>query len=158
MSTSPGTSVPAPAARRRPTCRLKFVAHVGDVATQTIRDRLKLVGIDVILIHRLLKNPVTVPEYVLLSEDLYGTGTALTGPVHEVSLELEGIGPARGFYLDVADLDALAAASDGVTPAGVTWRGRLGRTAFAAGAGLPYMVGLRRRRSHPGPASQPGAA
>ena len=27
---------------------LKFVAHVGEVATQTIRDRLKLVGIDVI--------------------------------------------------------------------------------------------------------------
>src|SRR5687767_7341209 len=27
--------------------KLKFVAHVGEVATQTIRDRIKLVGIDV---------------------------------------------------------------------------------------------------------------
>ena len=51
--------------------KLKFVAHVGEVATQTIRQRRKLVGIDVILVHRLLKNPVAVPEYVLLSEDLY---------------------------------------------------------------------------------------
>ena len=38
---------------------LKFVAHVGEVATQTIRDRRKLVGIDVILVHRLLKDPVS---------------------------------------------------------------------------------------------------
>ncbi|MET0726388.1 MAG: DUF2652 domain-containing protein, partial [Leifsonia sp.] len=52
--------------------KLKFVAHIGDVATQRIRQQIKLVGIDVILVHRLLKNPVTIPEYVLLSEDLYG--------------------------------------------------------------------------------------
>ena len=57
--------------------KLKFVAHVGDVATQTIRQRHKLVGIDVILVHRLLKNPVPIPEYVLLSEELYRTGETL---------------------------------------------------------------------------------
>ena len=51
--------------------KLKFVAHVGDVATQNIRGRTKLVGIDVILVHRLLKNSVSIPEYVLLSEELY---------------------------------------------------------------------------------------
>ncbi len=121
--------------------RLKFVAHVGEVATQTIRDRLKLVGIDVILVHRLLKNPVTVPEYVLLTDDLYRTGSsALPDAVHEISSDLEGIGTVRAFYVDVADLDTSVAAP---TP---TWRGRLGRTAYAAGAGLPYMLGLRRRR------------
>src|SRR5919205_1522782 len=54
--------------------KLKFVAHVGEVATQTIRDRRKLVGIDVIHIHRMLKNTVAVPEYVLMSEELYRTG------------------------------------------------------------------------------------
>ncbi len=51
--------------------KLKFVAHVGEVATQTIKRRRKLVGMDVIFVHRLLKNPVPVPEYVLVSEDLY---------------------------------------------------------------------------------------
>lgn len=122
--------------------KLKFVAHVGEVATQTIRDRLKLVGVDVIVVHRLLKNPVTVPEYVLLTEDLYLTGSsALPEAVREVSTDLQGIGPVRAFYVDVSDLDAPAA-----TPTPPTWRGRLGRTAFAAGAGLPYMLGLRRRR------------
>jgi hypothetical protein len=49
--------------------KLKFVAHVGEVATQTIKRRQKLVGMDVIYVHRLLKNPVQVPEYVLVSED-----------------------------------------------------------------------------------------
>ena len=36
--------------------KLKFVAHIGDVATQKIRQQRKLVGIDVILAHRMLKN------------------------------------------------------------------------------------------------------
>jgi hypothetical protein len=74
--------------------KLKFVAHIGEVATQTIRDRRKLVGIDVILVHRLVKNPVQTPEYILFSEELYRTGgAALSDPVHEVSHDLEGIGP-----------------------------------------------------------------
>src|SRR5215213_9233818 len=86
---------------------LKFVAHVGDVATQTIRQRLKLVGIDVILVHRLLKNPVTVREYVLLSADLYGTGSSvLDGSAHEIEADAEGIGRVRAFYVDVTELDA----------------------------------------------------
>src|SRR6478672_11847191 len=75
--------------------KLKFVAHVGEVATQTIRRRRKLVGLDVIFVHRLLKNPVQVSEYVLVSEDLYRSGG--TSPpdhlVHEISQDLEGIGP-----------------------------------------------------------------
>jgi hypothetical protein len=122
--------------------KLKFVAHVGEVATQTIRDRLKLVGVDVIVVHRLLKNPVTLPEYVLLTEDLYVTGSsALPEAVHVVSSDLEGIGPVRAYYVDISDLDVPVTA-----PSAPTWRGRLGRTAYAAGAGLPYMLGLRRRR------------
>src|SRR5919204_2232351 len=77
--------------------KLKFVAHVGEVATQTIKRRRKLVGMNVIYVHRLLKNPVPVPEYVLLSEDLYrSAGTCPPDrPMHEISQDLEGIGPVR---------------------------------------------------------------
>jgi hypothetical protein len=54
--------------------KLKFVAHIGEVA--------------------LLKNPVQVPEYVLFSEELHRIGQAtLPDPVHEVWQDLEGIGP-----------------------------------------------------------------
>ena len=129
---------------------LKFVAHVGDVATQTIRQRLKLVGIDVILVHRMLKNPVTVREYVLLSEELCGTGaTGVPGHGHEISADLEGFGPVRAFYVDVTELDGAGA----LPLAAPSWRGRLGRTAYAAGAGLPYMLGLRRPRRAAVPAA-----
>ena len=130
---------------------LKFVAHVGEVATQQIRQRLKLVGIDVILVHRLLKNPVTVREYVLLSEDLYGTDpSVLSAPAHEISSDVEGIGRVRAFYVDVTELDG-----GGAPLPAPSWRGRLGRTAYAAGAGLPYMLGLRHPRR---PAQGRGAA
>ena len=122
--------------------KLKFVAHIGEVATQTIRDRRKLVGIDVILVHRLLKNPVQAQEYVLFSEELYRTGgAALFDPVQEVSQDLEGIGPVRTYFVDIADVA-------GSTPPmpDPRWLGRLGRTVDVAGRGLPYMLGLRRRR------------
>ena len=120
---------------------LKFVAHVGEVATQTIRDRLKLVGIDVILVHRLLKNDVPLREYVLMTEDLYGTGSAVLPPsVGRVEPEVDGFGTVTAFYVDVRELDPGADA----LPA-PTWRGRLSRTVYAAGAGLPYMLGRRGR-------------
>jgi len=83
--------------------KLKFVAHVGEVAVQTIKRRRNLVGVDVIYVHRLLKNPVQVPEYVLVSEALYGTASA-DHPVQEIAQDLEGIGPVRNYVLDVEDL------------------------------------------------------
>lgn len=121
--------------------KLKFVAHVGEVATQTIRNRRKLVGIDVILVHRLLKNPVEAPEYVLFSEELYRTGGAVLEPVQEVSQDLEGIGAVRTYFVDIADVTgSLPPAPD------PGWLERLGRTVNVAGRGLPYMLGLRRRQ------------
>jgi hypothetical protein len=123
--------------------KLKFVAHIGEVATQTIRQRRKLVGIDVILVHRMLKNPVEVPEYLLLSDELYHTTTApMPGPAHEVSQDLEGIGLVRSYFVDVADLP------DPLPPLPhPSLLGRVGRTLAVAGSGMPYMLGLRRRRS-----------
>jgi hypothetical protein len=121
---------------------LKFVAHIGDVATQTIKDRRKLVGIDVIHVHRLLKNPVPAPEYVLVSEELYRTGeSTLPDPVHEIAQDLEGIGPSRSFFVAIEDV----AGAPPPLP-DPTVLGRLGRTLDVAGRGLPYMLGLRRRR------------
>lgn len=121
--------------------KLKFVAHIGEVATQTIKQRRKLVGIDVILVHRLLKNSVQAPEYVLVSEELYRTGEATLDPVHEVSQDLEGIGPVRTYFVEIEDL-----AGPLPPPPDPPLTGRLGRTLDVVGRGLPYMLGLRRRR------------
>ena len=122
--------------------KLKFVAHIGEVATQTIRNRRKLVGIDVILVHRLLKNSVQAPEYFLFSDELYRSGGAsLSDRMHEVSHDLEGIGPVQTYFVDIADV---AGSLPPMPDPG--WLGRLGRTVDVAGRGLPYMLGLRRRR------------
>jgi hypothetical protein len=122
--------------------KLKFVAHVGEVASQTIHQRRKLIGIDVIHVHRLLKNPVDVPEYVLMSEELYRSAVApLPGPAGEVPHELEGIGPVRSYVVDVTELPGAPLPMP--DPPLVS---RVGRTLSVAGNGLPYMLGLRRRR------------
>jgi hypothetical protein len=125
--------------------KLKFVAHVGEVATQKIKRRRKLVGIDVILVHRLLKNTVPVPEYVLLSEELYRAGEAgLPEGMHEVSQELEGIGPVRAYFVDVEDLAGPTPVAEQPSVAR-----RLGATVGILGRGVPYRLGLRRPHNAP---------
>jgi class 3 adenylate cyclase len=123
--------------------KLKFVAHVGEVAIQKIKRRRKLVGMDVILVHRLLKNPVQVPEYVLLSEALYRSG-GTSEPNHlarEISHDLEGIGPVRTYFVEVEDLAGpLAPVPD------PRWLRRFGGTVGILGRGLPYTLRLRRPR------------
>ncbi|QEC48313.1 DUF2652 domain-containing protein [Baekduia soli] len=125
--------------------KLKFVAHVGEVATQTIRRRRKLIGMDVILVHRLLKNPVPVPEYVLLSEDLYRDGavTPPERPVHEIAHDLEGIGPVRAYFVEVDDL----AGPLGPMPEPSLLE-RVGGTLGMVGRGLRYIPRRRGLAAH----------
>jgi hypothetical protein len=126
--------------------KLKFVAHVGEVAIQTIRRRRNLVGMDVIFVHRLLKNPVQVPEYVLLSEDLYRSGgtSPPDHPMHEISQDLEGIGPVRTYFVEVEDLAGpLAPVPD---PSRLR---RFGGTVGILGRGLRYKLLRRPGRTAP---------
>jgi hypothetical protein len=124
--------------------KLKFVAHVGDVATQTIRRRKKLVGMDVIYVHRLLKNSVTVPEYLLVTDDIYNNGGATSAELvaHEIAQDLEGIGPVQSFYVDVEDMASSAAPLPG--PSLLL---RIGATFDMVGRGLPHVLPRRRARS-----------
>jgi hypothetical protein len=46
---------------------LKMVAHFGTAGAMQVKDHLKFVGTDIIIAHRLLKNSVTVPEYLLIT-------------------------------------------------------------------------------------------
>jgi hypothetical protein len=121
--------------------KLKFVAHVGEVATQTIRRRKNLVGLDVIYLHRLLKNPVEVPEYLLVSDELFRAGGAASAELamEEIPLDLEGIGPVQSHYVDIGDL--AAPLSD------PSWPQRIGATFAMVGRGIPYAVGWQRRRA-----------
>ena len=48
---------------------LKFISHYGECKEMPIQKFTKLIGSDVILAHRLLKNSVPDKEYILLSEN-----------------------------------------------------------------------------------------
>jgi hypothetical protein len=88
---------------------LTFVAHVGEVATQTIKCRKKLVRVDVMYVHRLLKNRVTVPEHLLVSGELFGSGGAASSELRmqETEMDLAGIGRERVYFADVEDMALL---------------------------------------------------
>jgi hypothetical protein len=119
--------------------KLKFVAHVGEVATQTIKHRRKLVGVDVIHIHRMLKNPVDVPEYLLVTEELLGRSDTASSEsaMQEVDLDLEGIGQVRAHFLSVGEM--------AVPPPHPSWPERIGGTFAMVGRGIPYAIGRRGR-------------
>ncbi|MBM7804452.1 hypothetical protein JOD57_000289 [Geodermatophilus bullaregiensis] len=135
---------PCRSCTRTSALKLKFVAHVGDVATQTIRRRKKLVGVDVIYVHRLLKNPITVPEYLLVSDDLFRNGGAASADlvIREIAQDLEGIGRVQTFYVDVEDMAAPLE-----PPADPSWRLRIGATFDMVGRGLPHVLPRRRPRA-----------
>jgi len=62
--------------------KLKQILHVGDVAIERVNQFTKLFGVDVILIHKLLKNSVPSNEYVLM-----------TGQAHTVITDFHGLTP-----------------------------------------------------------------
>ena len=51
-----------------PALNLKIVAHHGQVGTQKIAGRSELVGSEVIVIHRLLKNSISEPAYLFITD------------------------------------------------------------------------------------------
>ena len=55
---------------------LKFIIHSGIVSSYHIMNRFKLIGKDVIILHRLLKNKIPSNEYLLLTEPFFGELTA----------------------------------------------------------------------------------
>ncbi len=63
---------------------LKFIIHSGIVSGYHIRRRFKLIGKDVIILHRLLKNKIPSDEYLLLTEPFFGELT--DEYLHEVQL------------------------------------------------------------------------
>jgi Protein of unknown function (DUF2652) len=81
--------------------RLKQVVHAGEVATEKIDRFEKLFGLEVIVVHRMLKNTVPAREYLMLSEPAFSVFDGFFGldPEHRME-ELEGIGTMgmRVFY------------------------------------------------------------
>ncbi|HEV7582970.1 MAG TPA: DUF2652 domain-containing protein [Mycobacterium sp.] len=82
---------------------LKFVAHEGEVAEQKVKRHVELAGVDVILIHRMLKNTVPVLEYVLMTDVV---AQCLDDSVRQrcrpLTHDFEGLGQTSTHYIDLA--------------------------------------------------------
>lgn len=78
---------------------LKFVTHAGEAVRQKVGPFMELAGIDVILVHRMLKNDVPRPEYVLGSE----TVLPLLGPgAARLDHDFESLGRTATYFVDLA--------------------------------------------------------
>lgn len=86
---------------------LKFVAHAGDVAFQKVKRYTELAGVDVILVHRMLKNDVPVPEYVLMTDPIIqDLDPELRRFARELAHDFEGLGHTQTHYIDFAEIAA----------------------------------------------------
>jgi class 3 adenylate cyclase len=119
---------------------VKFVVHLGDVVSQRIRETEKLVGVDVIAVHRMLKNSVPAAEYVLMSEPLYQSlEPRVRDRAERVDQELEGLGTMTLYFVELADLPIeLPAPPKPGLPARIRETVGLGVRAF------PRLIGIER--------------
>ncbi len=138
--------------------RLKFVAHEGEVAEQRVKQFIELAGVDVILVHRMLKNDVPVNEYVLFTDAVRAQlPSALKSKAQGLEHDFEGLGKTQTWFVDAEHLEAVPAAPPAAAPRG--WR-RLWTKVKRELSGAPYLLGLKRPtegfRNGPAPAD-PGA-
>jgi hypothetical protein len=97
------------ACTRIPGLDLKFVAHHGSVARQRMAGQEELVGSDVVVVHRLLKNHIAeelgVPAYVLYTNDLVramGLADPVAAGMREYRGTYESVGEVSGWVVDLA--------------------------------------------------------
>ena len=118
---------------------LKFVAHQGEVAEQRVKRNVELAGVDVILVHRMLKNQVPVLEYVLMTD---AVAQCLDEPVRQLCKPLthdfEGIGQTPTHYIDLATSEVAPAVSEPGSS------GRLAAKLKIEMSSLPYVLGIKK--------------
>ena len=83
--------------------RLKFVIHAGQYDTQDIGGRTELIGPEIVVAHRLLKNSVPVQEYALVTPALGNIGGSGL-PTTAGSETYEDVGTVEYTYLDLASM------------------------------------------------------
>lgn len=98
---------------QRDNLSIKFVAHEGEVAEQKVKRNVELAGVDVILVHRMLKNEVPVSEYLFMTDVV---AQCLDESVRKLATPLthdfEGIGETSTHYIDLTTSDMPPAVPD----------------------------------------------
>jgi hypothetical protein len=90
--------------------RLKQVVHTGEVAVERIDRFEKLFGLDVIVVHRMLKNTVPAHEYLMLTAPAYDSFGSFdtSGPERRVE-HFEGVGEVETVVFYENDLASVVA-------------------------------------------------
>jgi hypothetical protein len=118
---------------------LKFVVHQGEVAEQRVKRHVELAGVDVILVHRMLKNSVPVVEYVLMTDPVEAClDEPMRGQCKPLIHDFEGIGETSTHYIDLARSEAPPA------PPKRGRFGRLGATWKFELSTLPFLLGIKK--------------
>src|ERR1700752_1644395 len=118
---------------------LKFVAHEGEVAEQRVKRHVELAGVDVILVHRMLKNSVPVLEYVLMTDPVVACLDESMRPQCKPLIHhFEGIGETSTHYIDLGTPEAPPAVPE------PSFLGRLGATAKFGLGSLPFTLGFKK--------------
>jgi Protein of unknown function (DUF2652) len=120
--------------------KIKLVGHVGAVAVQKVKQMTELAGLDVILVHRMLKNDVPVPEYLLMTRPVYEMlEPTLRERASPLDVQLDDLGNADAYYLDLHEcMEAMPA-----TPA-LPWSARLARHMGLVYRSMPYVLGWKK--------------
>lgn len=117
---------------------LKFVAHEGEVAEQRVKRHVELAGVDVILVHRMLKNQVPVLEYVLMTDPvaqcLDESARQLCQPLTH---DFDGIGQTATHYIDLSSSEVRPTMPER------TAAGRLGAKLTLELSALPFVLGIK---------------
>lgn len=118
---------------------LKFVAHLGEVALQKVKRFTELAGVDVITVHRFLKNSVAVPEYVLMSTPVFERlDEPMKGLAEPMREEFEGLGAIDTHVIDFAKAVVT------VGPPRPTFVGKWVGWVKMTWRSLPFMLGLKK--------------
>jgi Protein of unknown function (DUF2652) len=118
---------------------LKFVVHQGEVAEQRVKRHVELAGVDVILVHRMLKNSVPVLEYVLMTDPVVACLDESMRPQCKPLIHhFDGIGETPTHYIDLGTREALPAVPE------PSFFGRLGATAKFGLGSLPFVLGIKK--------------
>jgi hypothetical protein len=118
---------------------LKFVVHQGEVAEQRVKRHVELAGVDVILVHRMLKNSVPVLEYVLMTDPVAAClDESMRLQCKPLIHHFEGIGDTSTHYLDLGAPETLPAVPE------PSFFGRLGATAKFELSSLPFSLGFKK--------------
>jgi hypothetical protein len=119
--------------------KIKLVGHLGDVAVQRVKHLTELAGVDVIIVHRMLKNDVPVPEYMLMTEPVHDRiSPAMRDRSASHTLELDDLGKTDMFYVDLERYVGEVPASPRLP-----MFSRIGRHLKLSARSLPAFLGLR---------------